>query len=314
MIGALTKLVIALMVATPVQEKHAGILVESIRTFGGEYSNSPIYVFQADPEKVPCNSLKALGVKLIPLKMDEAVKHYLFAEKVFACAQAEELLASETQNLVWFDNECLVLHPPDELLLKGDDKVALRPVFLKNKVGLLTDAAVDEFWGRIYKETGVKTEDASVVESFVDEQKMRAYFNCQIMSVRPGLGVFREWRRIFTKLVKDQEYQKSACPDELHQIFLHQAVLSVIITSKVKTKQIHYFSKEYSYPLNLQERLPLKKKEKKIDSLTTIIYDILWEGKPDWESIKNMDAPLKKWLLEVTSRYFWEKTNTLKSQ
>lgn len=57
-------------------------------------------------------SLKEERIEVFPLQIPESIRHYISADKVYSCAQAEVIGAGEVNSLVWFDPFCLVVNPP----------------------------------------------------------------------------------------------------------------------------------------------------------------------------------------------------------
>ena len=85
-------------IGAPYQEAAAAMLVDSIRTWGGEYRDCPIYVVLTNP-KAQGIRLKDKNVELIPLKLEELVLKYPFASKAYAAAKVEELIAGKVRSL-----------------------------------------------------------------------------------------------------------------------------------------------------------------------------------------------------------------------
>ncbi|MCI0475219.1 MAG: hypothetical protein L0Y55_03155, partial [Anaerolineales bacterium] len=162
---------------------NARILIDSIRAFGGALRDTPIWVFEANPQKTSCADLADNGVRVIPLNLPENVRDYLFGDKVYACAQAEAMTTPDVQSLVWIDPICVVVNPPILFDLGAAFDAAVRPVHVRN-IGLLTTDPLDEFWKTIYATIGVN-DVASTVESFVDGQQLRAYFNSHAFAINP---------------------------------------------------------------------------------------------------------------------------------
>ena len=113
---------------------RARLLIDSIRSFGGDWCDCPIWLFEANPQ-VPCASLAGAGVQVLPLNMPDALRCYDFGDKVCACAQAEAM-ATGVQSLVWADPGVLFLQPPRLYDLDTSADAAVRPVHIKN-VGYL---------------------------------------------------------------------------------------------------------------------------------------------------------------------------------
>ena len=121
---------------------RARLLIDSIRSFGGDWSDCPIWLFEtlspldhSPAAQSPCASLESAGVKVLPLNVPDAVRRYDFGDKVYACAQAEAMAAG-VQSLIWADSGVLFIQPPRLYDLGASFDAAVRPVHIKN-VGLL---------------------------------------------------------------------------------------------------------------------------------------------------------------------------------
>ena len=294
----LLKLVFVMLVTTPAEEKQANILINSIRDFGGRYASSPVYVLTGDAINASCRTITASDVTLIPLEISDSLPKYPFLLKVMACARAEELLQGKSEVIVWMDVDGLVLNEPGEFYLEKNKKIAIRPVNLRNNVGLPVDSPTDPYWQKIYDYTRLKLRKVPAVETLVDTQRVRLYLNSATFSIRPEQRIFREWKRIFLLLLDDQEYQNNACLTDNHKIFLHQAVFSAVVASRIKENEIQWFSQKAGYPLHHHYELTQEKRVSKLNELESVIYERLWDA-PNWTmSTIKVDEPLKSWLKE----------------
>jgi len=217
------------------------LLTDSIRSFGGDWRDGPIWLFEtlSSSDHSPATqsswaSLESAGVKVIPLNVPDAVRRYDFGDKVYACAQAEAR-ATGIQSLIWADLGVLFIQPPRLYDLGASFDAAVRPVHIKN-VGLLATEPLDGFWQKVYQTVGVQDISATV-DSFVDTQHLRAYFNSHAFAVNPSTGLLRQWLECFEVLVGDQAFQSAYCQGERHQVFLHQAVLSTLIATRLDPQQ-----------------------------------------------------------------------------
>jgi hypothetical protein len=272
---------------------NARILIDSIRAFGGALRDCSIWLFETNPQKAPCNDLAGNGVQIIPLNVPDTVRDYDFGDKVFACAQAEVMATPQVQSLVWIDPICVVVNPPTLFDLGNAFDAAVRPVHIRN-VGLLVTDPLDAFWQKIYAAVGVN-DIASTVESFVDGQRLRAYFNSHAFAINPKKGLLRRWFDLFEKLVGDQEFQARACADERHQIFLFQAILSALIVTSFDPKWIHILPPTYNYPYNLHARAPLDRRAKSLNDLVCFTYEERSINPSEMTDIE-IREPLKSWL------------------
>ena len=162
------------LVRSVAERRSTKMLIDSLRTFGGTLSQSPFWVFEADPENVSCAGLIQAGAQLIELQIPASLGNYYFASKVSACAQAETLATDEINSLVWMNASCLIVQSPSGFELGDSLDLAVRPVHIRN-IGLPVDSPPDAFWKRVYAEVELR-DHSWTVESFVDGQKLRAYF------------------------------------------------------------------------------------------------------------------------------------------
>lgn len=273
--------------------EKAKLLIDSLRTFGGSTSRCPIWVFEADPEGAPCADLAGDGVQVHPLEVPESVRGNWFAAKVCACAQAEKMAGPEIHSLVWLAPDCLVIRPPSLLNLGPGCLAAVRPVHHKN-VGLRADEPLDPFWQGVYRAAGLD-HAGKTVESFVDGDLLRPYYNSHVLAVKPGRGIFREWFRVFEALVGDQAFQEAACRDDAHQVFLHQAALSAVLARELSPESLRLLPPQYSYPYNLHGQVPAGRRAQALNDLVCIAYEDR-PLHPDQVDDIEIHEPLRSWL------------------
>jgi hypothetical protein len=280
--------VFATVVDSQADMRRARRMIESLRSFGGDARGSPVWVFAGRPASA--GGLDALGdVEVVPLAVGEDCRGYPFAKKVFACALAEEKAQSFAGALAWSSPSCLFVNPPDLFDLDAAHDAAFRPVHIRN-VGSAAGEPPDEFWDGIYRAAG-GGKAAGRVESFVDGQILRPYFNTHCFSIRPACGILRTWRECFRRMVSDGDFQARCCGDDLHRIFLHQAVLSALASEQVEWGRIRILPPEYSYPLHLQDDVPANRRIGALQGMVCAAYeDALPEGNVD------VREPLASWL------------------
>jgi hypothetical protein len=281
------------LVRTDQDSSRAKLLVDSLRAFGGPLADSEMWVFKADSVRLPWGDAVDSMTEVVELSVPERLRGYPFAEKVCACSEAERVSAGSTESLVWASSDTIILGPPVLYELGMWHDAAFRPVHVRN-VGLRADAPIDAFWRRVCDAVWLSDID-QLVESFVDGETIRAYFNSHSCSVNPSLGLFRAWRDSFEEVVRDESFQSGPCSDELHRIFLHQAVLSALVVRSVLPGRLRLLPQEYSYPYNLHGSVPEVRRAKRLDDLVTVVY----EGQPlipgritDIE----VSEPLRSWL------------------
>lgn len=277
-------------------ERLARIVVESLRAFGGPLRNCPVWAFVLDPGRVSRSLPGIGGVHRFPLILDKGCPPYPFAEKVYACARAEEMAGPEIRSLVWLSLDCLIVNPPLLFDLgpahdRAPADAAFRPVHHRN-VGSPAHEPLDGFWQGIYQALGFD-DMPYTVESFADRQTLRPYFNTHCFAFNPAVGLGRAWWEHFQAMVTDEVFQSGPCRDELHQIFLHQAILSTLVAKLLPWERVRLLPPEYNYPLNLLTAMPPDRRATTLNSLVNAVYEDAFP----WGEIE-IQEPLRSWLLE----------------
>ena len=280
------------LVQTPYGKSRAHLLIDSLRAFGGEMSKCPFWLFEANPQKTSFKELQGQGVEILPLEIPEEIRRYDLGGKVYACAQAEKLAPAHVRSLVWIDPGCVIVQPPVLYDLGEMYDATVRPVHIRN-VGLLAGDPVDDFWKGVFASIGVE-DIQSTVESFVDAQRIRAYFNTHAFAVNPAKGLCQGWLDHFASLVSDQAYQSAACQDEPHQVFLHQAVLSALLVTALEASRIRILPPDYNYPYNLHLEIPTARRASTLNDLVSFVYEDSFLD-PERMDI-TVNEPLRSWL------------------
>lgn len=277
----------AMLVRSDGEVPATRLAIASLRAFGGRLAACPVRVFHP-PDREPPAGLAGLGgVESVPLTGAGRLFDYPFAAKVAACARAEALASGEVGSVVWLNAGCLVVRPPVLLDLAPGADIALRPVHHRN-VGALADERADAYWRGIYLAAG---DGGGVVESFVDDLRLRPYYNTHLFSFDPAQGLMAEWLDLFRAMVEDQDYQSRACRDPLRRVFLHQAVLSALIARAVGPERTLILPPEYSYPLHLHDLLPPERRARRLEDLTIPVYE-----EPGDLDVLPAEGPLLSWL------------------
>lgn len=275
-------------------EIRANLLIKSIRRYGGALSNSPIWILTTHREGWYRN---LSDVVPSALTIPQAFHTYPFGDKVFACAQAEAqanaMVDDAIQSLVFLDVNYLVVQPPMLFALGEMMDLAVRPVHIRN-VGMPAGEALDPYWSTIYHAAGLE-EVSGEVTSFVDGQKILPYFNTHAFAIRPSAGLCHRWCLLFEELIEDRAFQREACGDHQHRLFLFQAALSALCIKQLPPDRIRLLPGTYNYPYHLQSEIPLNRQVQSLNELVTVVY----EGRhlnPNRVKDLNIHEPLHEWL------------------
>ena len=132
----------AVAVGSAEAARHARLLIESLRSFGGRLRECPVWVFLLDREGASGGFAGLEGVRVVPLEIEEGFPRYYFAGKVYACSRAEELAGEGVRSLVWLSSQSLIVNPPVLFDLAPSFDAAFRPVHIRN-VGSPADEPLD---------------------------------------------------------------------------------------------------------------------------------------------------------------------------
>lgn len=278
-----------LMFRSEAGERLARTVIESLRTFGGPLRDSVVWAFVLDPERLSHALSGMEGVRRLPLLVDQEFPRYPFAEKVYACAAAEAMASAEVRSLVWLGLDCLVVNPPLLFDLDPAHDAAFRPVHHRN-IGSPAHKPLDGFWAEVYQALEVG-EMPYTVESFVDAQTLRPYFNTHCFAFDPAKGLCRAWWECFSAMVADHAFQAGSCRDELHRVFLHQAILSTLVATMLTWERIRMLPSDYNYPLNLLSQIPPDRRVQALNGLVSAVYEDAFP----WSEIQ-VHEPLRSWL------------------
>lgn len=284
-----------LTLVSPIEgARHVRLAIDSLRTFGGALSTCPVWILcrvskgcdLADVERA-CAGLS--DVQVLPLTGELAAQPYPFRDKVQACAQAEAMAGSAIRSLVWLSAGCLIVRPPTLFRLAPPLGAAFRTVHHRN-IGSLAHEPLDAFWSGVYGAVGLG-EAPYTIESFADRCEIRPYFNTHCFSIDPAGGLCGAWATCFEKMVADRSFQEGPCHDPLHRIFLHQAVLSTLVSKELARDELCLLPPEYSYPLHMHDQVPLERRARALNDLVCAAY----EDAIPLDGIA-IEEPLRAWL------------------
>ncbi len=297
------RVAIVTYIANNEQVRSVRAMTRSIRERGGPYHDIPIYIVSPDWRITPTDWLKGEKVEFLPLEMERAFLEYPLAIKAFAAAQAEKKAKERIDTLIWLDPGVIVLKPLEALDLDCKYDAAVRPVTLANTIGIPPQARPNDYWEPIYKGTGLDYKALPAFETIADAVMIQPYFNCEVFSLNPRLGIAGEWARSLSKFLKDENYQKTACSTFLRKLFLHQAVLSAVIASRIKPERIKALPLTSGYPFSQHDKLPAMKKVSSLDEVSVVIFDRTWQQDERWLERIPAAEPLCEWLRQLHREY-----------
>ena len=184
-------------------EKKSLLLVRSLRHFGGALgANSPIISYSPRQKAAPSDDvirqLAALDVQLVFDVSNSRWPDYPFANKVVACAHAEQNLNVDV--VVWLDSDQIVLREPGALQLSPDIDAAARPVSFKNIGFGSDDDASYSYWMKLYEIGGALPKRK--VETTLGGEVIWEYYNGGLIAARRNAGIFCHCEHIIGRILE----------------------------------------------------------------------------------------------------------------
>ena len=290
----MANLIFAFMQAHGGDERESVLFARSLRLFGGELANQPVWL--TVPQELQNLSestrqvLRGLGVQVHRFEVPDDALHFLFGGKVYAAAAAESLAAGQSDVLVWMDSDTVFVREPSEFVLKENISLGYRPVMLKN-ISLLYDEPLNPFWKFIYQQCKTPNENIFPMLTTVDGVQIRPQFNAGVTSVRPRKKLLQTWRDHFEQLYQQPELAPYYEEHILYRIFVHQAILSATLLSVLKQDEMQDLGPNVNFPMFL-DGMPDSARE-----AVTLRYDeFSFFEKAGWEKKIDLSVPVKAWL------------------
>ena len=104
-------------------------------------------------------------------------------------------------------------------------------------------------------------------------QDEQPYFNSHCFSLDPRLKILTKTKENLEAIANNSLFMESCCNDQLHKIFLFQAVLSATITSILGEKSRRILPPDYGYPFHLQDKIKADKQITKMEDMTIMVYE-----------------------------------------
>ena len=290
----MTRLIFALMQAYGGDERESLLLARSLRMFGGEMANHPVWLMV--PQKLEqvsestCQVLGELGVQVHRFEVPEEALRFPFGGKVYAAAAAEALASSQTDVLVWMDSDTVFADTPSALALRENVSLGYRPVMLKN-ISSLFDEPLNAFWDFIYRRCETPMEHIFPILTTVDGVQIRPQFNAGLMSVRPGKRLLQTWQNNFERLYQQPELSLYYQEHVLYRIFVHQSILSATLLSMLHKDEMQDVGPRVNLPMFLETEPDIARKA------VSLRYDeFKFFENPGWEKNIALSEPFKNWL------------------
>ena len=241
--------------------------------------------------------MKELGVEIIPFEIDSEISSFPFTSYAHAASLAELRSKGKFELVAWLAPNTLVLQEPTKFILESGISLGYRPVHHK-LLGLNYDEPLDTFWSAVYEVCNVPTQRIFIMKTQIEDLAIRPYFNAGCLVVRPEKFLFKAWRDTFLSVYQEPVFKRLYREDRRYAIFVHQAILSGIILSRLEQDETEELPVEYNYPMNLYHEDITENRPEFIEECVTVRHEGFYQD-PEWK--RNMPArnELKEWIANI---------------
>ena len=295
-------IVFTTQVVAPIQLGPVYILVESLRTFGGNLKDAPVLIYVTkDVMKSKSNILKALksmNTEIFISSIPTEASEFPLADWVYTAARIEKECESKAHIVAFIGTDTVILQEPEEYILQENMAFGYRPVFHRN-INPHFSQPLDAFWKRAYDLMKINESDVFPMITPADGDTIRPYFQAGCLVFRPEKHLMRMWLENFELLYLDTEINSLCIEDPVKRRFTFQVALTGAVLNTLDQSEMIEFSERINYPIFFKEMFGAKRDFHDITNAATIRYEHFFGDPPDgWE----------KQLIGPTNRIDWLKS------
>jgi hypothetical protein len=218
-------LCIVMCIERGILEKYGILLARSIRAFGGDFRNIPIYAYvprkQFSISKSTKNELLTLGVQIIDENLNVEHFYYSLLNKALACAHAETTF--EHDYILYLDADTILLEFPQIVASRNPPDISLLPVYFKG-IGISQPNDREyPFWQAVYSLLNIPLDWHNLITTSLTNQKIIPYWSGAVIWGNAKLRFFSSWRDNLILCLEKRLHPSSSI------YFLEETVLSATV-------------------------------------------------------------------------------------
>ena len=292
-------------------EVQSQMFVRSLREFGGEMSNLPVWALF--PESQPLGSsfekaLSDLDVSVVPFVIDKKFSHFPFALKTSAAAQAEKLAEGQNAVLAWHDRTGIILNQPESFYLPDDIAFGYRPTDIAN-IGAPFGRPFPPFWEVVCDHCTLEVPDFPSITTVIDQIDIYLYINAGLLVVHPEKKILRRWEENLLALHALPIFRDFYKENSAYAIFMHQAALTAAVIQKTSLEERLILPDDYLFSVDNFFDYPVDLRPRTLDEIVTGRFHDFF-ALDHWENLINASEELKNWFREQLKQgLYWPKTD-----
>lgn len=181
-------------------ERQAVLLAITLRFFGGNLSQLPIYSFAPRAGYAPTGRtlewFDFLNVSHLTVPLNTRWPSYPLANKPIVCDYAEKTLQENC--LVFIDSDQIFFNEPLAFAAIPPNTVFVRPVDVKG-IGTVS-LQESNYWNELYNLFNLQPDQ--LITTTVDQTDILPYFNSGLIVTQKVNGLFSVWNTVFSKIME----------------------------------------------------------------------------------------------------------------
>lgn len=165
-------------------------MIESLRRWGGQFSQAPFYAvtprFSPPLSHTTLAAFERLSVEYLRFHSNSRYAWKGFLNKPYALAAVEE--RATTEAIGWLDSDLLILEEPDQLALQPGEDILACASECKGIGTTGPDDPLDSYWGEICKIVGIELDALPWITVEPEGQRIRLYWNSGVFVYRKSTG------------------------------------------------------------------------------------------------------------------------------
>ena len=221
-------------------EAQVLLLVESLRNFGGAWSNTDVIAVK--PRRGPrissltLREFRRFGVEYIDERFNVELDWWNNANKSATMSQLETRVS--TPNITWMDGDMIVLQSPGDLApAPGTDFIA------RAGEGYLGSDGRDDnatYWRKLCALIGIEFDEFPLIRSFPEQRPIRAYWQTGIYTYAVATRLGGAHYEVINKLLSSRIASKTAGIYHQDQVSLCLAVQKLRLVHSEFTANLNY--------------------------------------------------------------------------
>ncbi len=287
------------------------ILVRSLRQFGGDMADLPVWIYLPEGHTFSgpaADVLESLDVEIIPFEIDPKILKFPFSAKAIAAGFAETKAEKAGLNLAWHDRTGMVRQAPTAFHLPAGKSLAFRPTDITN-IGVPADQPLTPFWEDICDHYQIDSQTLTPITTAINQETIHLYVNAGLLVVRPEAGLLRKWADNLASSYALPKFKAYYQEKVLYGIFMHQAALTAAAVQTTTPEERLILPKEYLFSVDNFFDYAEDQRPTSLDGIVTGRFHDFF-NLDNWEDLVIASDELIKWFkAQLALGAYWPKEN-----